>query len=192
MELAKAYNPQEAQSKWLAFWDERGYFHSKPDSRQPFTIVIPPPNVTGALHMGHALNNTLQDVLIRWRRMQGYNALWLPGTDHAGIATQLVVERMLAKEEGKTRHDLGRTEFVRRVWQWKEKYGSRISEQLRVLGFSLDWERNRFTMDEGLSRAVREAFVRLYEDGLLHRSRRLINWCTRCYTALSDLEVEPE
>jgi valyl-tRNA synthetase len=141
--------------------------------------------------MGHAMY-VVQDALVRWRRMQGYNALWLPGTDHAGIATQLVVERMLAKEEGKTRHDLGREEFVRRVWEWKEKYGSRIMEQLRVLGFSLDWERNRFTMDEGLSRAVREAFVRLHEDGLIYRARRLINWCTRCYTALSDLEVESE
>ncbi len=190
--MAKAYDPAEVEAKWYEVWVEQGYFHaSAATAKAPFSIVIPPPNVTGSLHMGHAMY-VVQDALVRWRRMQGYNALWLPGTDHAGIATQLVVERMLAKEEGKTRHDLGREEFVRRVWEWKEKYGSRITEQLRVLGFSLDWERNRFTMDEGLSRAVREAFVRLYEDGLIYRARRLINWCTRCYTALSDLEVEPE
>ncbi len=190
--LAKAYDPAQVESKWYKVWEEQGYFHASATTpKTPFTIVIPPPNVTGSLHMGHAMY-VVQDVLTRWRRMQGYNALWLPGTDHAGIATQLVVERMLMKEEGKSRHDLGREEFTSRVWQWKEKYGSRIIEQLRVLGFSLDWQRCRFTMDEGLSRAVLEAFVRLYEDGLIYRARRLINWCTRCYTALSDLEVEAE
>ncbi|MBL9042162.1 MAG: valine--tRNA ligase [Myxococcales bacterium] len=190
--LAKAYDPALVESQWYKVWEEQGYFHASATTpKTPFTIVIPPPNVTGSLHMGHAMY-VVQDVLTRWRRMQGYNALWLPGTDHAGIATQLVVERMLAKEEGKSRHDLGRDEFTARVWQWKEKYGSRIIEQLRVLGFSLDWQRCRFTMDEGLSRAVIEAFVRLHEDGLIYRARRLINWCTRCYTALSDLEVEAE
>ena len=190
--MAKAYDPAEVEEKWYKVWVEQGYFHASATTpKTPFSIAIPPPNVTGSLHMGHAMY-VVQDALVRWRRMQGYNALWLPGTDHAGIATQLVVERMLAKEEGKTRHDLGREEFVRRVWEWKEKYGNRITEQLRVLGFSLDWQRNRFTMDEGCSRAVNEAFVRLHEDGLIYRARRLINWCTRCYTALSDLEVEPE
>ncbi len=188
--LAKAYDPQEVESKWYQHWEEQGYFHASATTpKTPFTIVIPPPNVTGSLHMGHAMY-VVQDVITRWRRMQGYNALWLPGTDHAGIATQLVVERQLAKEEGKSRHDLGRDEFVKRVWSWKEKYGNRITEQLRVLGFSLDWQRNRFTMDEGLSKAVTEAFVRLYEDGLIYRAQRLINWCNRCATALSDLEVE--
>ncbi len=190
--MAKAYDPAEVEAKWYSQWAQQGYFHASATTpKTPFTIVIPPPNVTGSLHMGHAMY-VVQDVIIRWRRMQGYNALWLPGTDHAGIATQLVVERMLAKEEGKSRHDLGREEFVRRVWAWKEKYGNRIMEQLRVLGFSLDWERMRFTMDEGLSRAVTESFVRLHDDGLIYRARRLINWCTRCYTALSDLEVEAE
>ncbi|HNN93010.1 MAG TPA: valine--tRNA ligase [Pseudomonadota bacterium] len=188
--LAKAYDPQEVESKWYQHWEQQGYFHANATTpKTPFTIVIPPPNVTGSLHMGHAMY-VVQDVITRWRRMQGYNALWLPGTDHAGIATQLVVERQLAKEEGKTRHDLGREAFVKRVWSWKEKYGGRITEQLRVLGFSLDWQRNRFTMDEGLSKAVTEAFVRLHEDGLIYRAQRLINWCVRCATALSDLEVE--
>ena len=190
--MAKAYDPAEVESRWYSHWVEQGYFHASATTpKTPFTIVIPPPNVTGSLHMGHAMY-VIQDVITRWRRMQGYNALWLPGTDHAGIATQLVVERMLAKEEGKSRHDLGREEFVKRVWAWRDKYGHRIMEQLRVLGFSLDWNRTRFTMDEGLSRAVTEAFVRLHDDGLIYRARRLINWCTRCYTALSDLEVEAE
>ena len=158
--------------------------------KAPYTIVIPPPNVTGSLHMGHALFATLQDILTRWRRMQGYNALWLPGTDHAGIATQLVVERRLWREEQKSRHDIGREAFLERVWQWKQRSGGRIIEQLKVMGASCDWQRERFTMDEGLSRAVREAFVRLYEEGLIYRARRLINWCPRCHSALSDLEVE--
>src|SRR3989440_370645 len=145
IELPKQYDPQEAQTKWLAFWNERGYFHSKPDSRQPFTIVIPPPNVTGALHMGHALNNTLQDVLIRWRRMQGYNALWIPGTDHAGIGTQAVVERPLRAHENKTRYDLGREEFVKRIWQPKGQYESPILRQSRELGCTRRWGRSRLT-----------------------------------------------
>src|SRR5213596_2778653 len=145
-ELAKAYDPKDAQKKWLALWEERGYFHSEPDPvRKPFTIVIPPPNVTGALHMGHALNNTLQDVLVRWRRMQGFNALWMPGTDHAGIATQAVVERMIYQQEKKTRRDLGREELVSRIWAWKDKYENRILGQLRQLGASCDWARTRFT-----------------------------------------------
>ncbi|MCS6916048.1 MAG: valine--tRNA ligase [Myxococcales bacterium] len=190
-ELPKAYDPSQVEPKWYRVWMEQGYFHADAQTpKTPFSIVIPPPNITGSLHMGHAMY-VIQDVLVRWRRMQAFNALWLPGTDHAGIATQLVVERMIQREEGKSRHELGREEFVRRVWLWKEKYGDRINEQLRVLGFSLDWERARFTMDEGLSRAVIEAFVRLYEEGLIYRARRLINWCSRCYTALSDLEVEP-
>jgi valyl-tRNA synthetase len=189
-ELPKAYDPSSVEAKWYRVWMEQGYFHADAATpKTPFSIVIPPPNVTGSLHMGHAMY-VIQDVLVRWRRMQAYNALWLPGTDHAGIATQLVVERMLAREEGKTRHDLGRDEFVRRVWAWKEKFGNRINEQMRVLGFSLDWARSRFTMDEGLSRAVTEAFVRLHDEGLIYRARRLINWCSRCFTALSDLEVE--
>src|SRR5262249_40401974 len=158
-ELPKQYDPQEAQERWLRFWDERGYFHSRPDpARRPFTIVIPPPNVTGALHMGHALNNTLQDVLIRWRRMQGYNAEWMPGNDHAGIATQAVVEKLIYAQEKKTRRDLGREELVRRIWAWKDTYEKRILGQLRELGCSCDWKRTRFTLDEGCSRAVRVTF----------------------------------
>src|SRR5689334_10546335 len=192
-ELPKAYDPAQVEQKWYRFWLEQKYFHADAQTpKAPFSIVIPPPNVTGSLHMGHALFVTIQDVLIRWRRMGAYNAMWLPGTDHAGIATQLVVERMLQATEGKSRQDLGREEFLKRVWQWKEKHGSRITEQLKVMGASCDWERERFTMDEGLTRAVREAFVRLYEDGLIYRAERLINWCSRCFTALSDLEVEHE
>ena len=159
--------------------------------RKPFCIVIPPPNVTGMLHMGHALNNTLQDIMTRFRRMQGYNALWMPGMDHAGIATQNVVEQELARE-GKTRHDLGREKFIERVWKWKEKYGGVIMNQLKRLGCSCDWERERFTMDEGLSRAVREVFVRLCHDGLIYQGDYIVNWCPRCHTAISDLEVEFE
>jgi valyl-tRNA synthetase len=192
MELAKAYNPQEAQAKWLAFWNERGYFHSKPDSRQPFTIVIPPPNVTGALHMGHALNNTLQDVLIRWRRMQGYNALWMPGTDHAGIATQAVVERLIMQQEKKTRHDLGREELVKRIWQWKDKYEARILGQLRQLGASCDWERTRFTLDPICARAVRETFFKMFKDGLIFRGKRLVNWDAHLQTSVADDETYTE
>ena len=192
-ELGKAYDPTQVEQRWYRVWLEQNYFHADAAApKAPYSIVIPPPNVTGSLHMGHALFATIQDILIRWRRMQAYNAMWLPGTDHAGIATQMVVERALQREEGKSRHDLGREEFVKRVWQWKEKNGGRITEQLKVMGCSLDWERERFTLDEGLSTAVREAFVRLYEEGLIYRARRLINWCARCRTALSDLEVEHE
>jgi valyl-tRNA synthetase len=191
-ELAKGYEPHDVESRWYTEWETKGYFRAAETSdKKPYSIVIPPPNVTGALHMGHALNNTLQDILCRWKRMQGYNVLWMPGTDHAGIATQNVVERQLAAE-GKDRHDLGREAFIERVWQWKAESGGQIIGQLKRLGASCDWERERFTMDEGLSRAVRSVFVKLYEDGLIYRDNRLINWCPRCHTALSDIEVEHE
>ncbi|MDX1622392.1 MAG: valine--tRNA ligase [Gemmatimonadota bacterium] len=184
------YDPSAIEARWYETWRDRGYFH--PDAGEgaaPYTIVMPPPNVTGVLHMGHALNNTIQDALIRQRRMAGRRALYLPGTDHAGIATQNVVERELA-EEGRTRDDLGREAFVERVWEWKERYGGEIYDQLEKLGVSCDWGRARFTMDPGLSRAVREVFVRLYEDGLIYRGKYIINWCPRCRTALSDEEAE--
>ena len=191
-ELAKGYEPHDVEKRWYAEWEGKGYFHAAGTSdKKPYSIVIPPPNVTGALHMGHALNNTLQDILCRWKRMQGYNVLWMPGTDHAGIATQNVVERQLAAE-GKDRHDLGRDEFIERVWKWKAESGGQIIGQLKRLGASCDWERERFTMDEGLSKAVRTVFVKLYNDGLIYRDNRLINWCPRCHTALSDIEVEHE
>ena len=190
-DLPKSYEPKGVEEKWYGFWLEKGYFHAdETDHTRPtYSIVIPPPNVTGSLHMGHALNCTLQDILCRWKRMEGCNVLWMPGTDHAGIATQNVVEKELARE-GLSRHDLGREEFLKRVWQWKEKYGNYIIEQLKRLGASCDWERTRFTMDEGFSRAVREVFVRLYEEGLIYRGDYMVNWCPRCHTALSDLEVE--
>jgi valyl-tRNA synthetase len=178
--------------RWLQFWSEQGYFHSRPDGRQPYTIVIPPPNVTGALHMGHALNNTLQDVLIRWRRMQGFNTLWMPGTDHAGIATQAVVERRIREEEKKTRHDLGRDELVKRIWQWKDQYEARILGQLRELGCSCDWNRTRFTLDAVCARAVRETFFNLFRDGLIFRGKRLVNWDTQLQTAVADDEIYHE
>jgi len=191
-ELAKGYEPHDVEKRWYAEWEAKGYFRAEDTSNlKPYSIVIPPPNVTGALHMGHALNNTLQDILCRWKRMQGYNVLWMPGTDHAGIATQNVVERQLAAEK-QDRHDLGREKFIDRVWRWKAESGGRIISQLKRLGASCDWERERFTMDEGLSRAVRTVFVKLYEDGLIYRDNRLINWCPRCHTALSDIEVEHE
>jgi valyl-tRNA synthetase len=190
IDLPKQYDSQEAQRRWLQFWDERGCFHSRPDSRrQPYCIVIPPPNVTGALHLGHALNNTLQDVLIRWRRMQGYNALWVPGTDHAGIATQAVVERRIREEEKKTRHDLGRDELTRRIWAWKDQYESRILKQLRELGCSCDWDRTRFTLDDGCVRAVRQTFFNFFRDGLIYRGKRLVNWDTQLQTAVADDEI---
>ena len=190
--LSKRYDPKPVESKWYRVWEERNYFHADADREGvPFSIVIPPPNVTGALHMGHALNNTIQDILIRWRRMQQCNTLWMPGTDHAGIATQNVVEREIAKEN-LDRHDLGRERFLERVWEWKKQYGSRIIGQLKSMGCSCDWQRERFTMDEGLSRAVREAFVTLYERGLIYRGKYLINWCPRDLTALADVEVEHE
>lgn len=191
-ENLESYNPGEIEKKWYTYWEESGYFHEEADfSKEPFSIVLPPPNVTGQLHMGHALDNTLQDILIRFRRMQGYNVLWMPGTDHAGIATQIKVEEMLAKE-GKSRYDLGREEFIKRVWAWKEEYGSTIVNQIRSLGASCDWTRERFTLDEGCSAAVREVFVSLYEKGLIYQGFRITNWCPRCHTALSDIEVEHE
>jgi valyl-tRNA synthetase len=191
-QLEKTYNPHDVEDRWYQRWIDAGLFHAGPtDAGQPYSIVIPPPNVTGSLHVGHALNNTLQDILIRWRRMEGRNALWMPGMDHAGIATQNVVERQL-QAEGTSRETLGRDAFLQRVWQWKEKSGGTIISQLKRLGASCDWERQRFTMDEGLSEAVREVFVRLHEDGLMYRGERLINWCPRCLTALSDIEVEHE
>ncbi|WP_456431030.1 valine--tRNA ligase [Thermosulfuriphilus sp.] len=191
-ELPKAYDFRGVEEKWYRYWEEKGFFKPSLDEKRPrFSIVIPPPNVTGSLHIGHALNNTIQDILVRYKRMDGYDTLWVPGTDHAGIATQNVVERQLAKE-GLSRHDLGREEFLKRVWQWKEQYGHRIIEQLKRLGCSCDWSRLRFTMDEGLSRAVREVFCRLYEEGLIYRGDYIINWCPRCLTALADIEVEFE
>ncbi|RMH34619.1 MAG: valine--tRNA ligase [Nitrospirae bacterium] len=190
--LEKTYHPQSVELRWSRFWVERGLFRADPrNPAPPFCIVIPPPNITGSLHIGHALNATLQDILVRWKRMQGYNTLWLPGTDHAGIATQNVVERQLLAE-GTTREKLGRETFIQRIWAWKEQSGNTIVEQLKQLGASCDWSRLRFTMDEGLSRAVRKVFVQLYEEGLLYRGERLINWCPRCLTALSDIEVEHE
>jgi len=189
-ELPKQYDHAAAQAKWYAFWLERGDFHSEPDpDRKPYTIVIPPPNVTGALHLGHALNNTLQDILIRMKRMQGFNALWMPGTDHAGIATQAVVERRLLEEEGKTRHDVGREALVRRIWAWKDEYEARIIGQLRQMGCSCDWERLRFTLDDVCARAVRHTFFSLFREGLIYRGKRMVNWDTTLQTAVSDDEV---
>ncbi len=191
-EFPKSYNPAEAEQKWYDFWSHKGYFMPEVNQNgEPYSIVIPPPNVTGSLHMGHALNATLQDTLTRWMRMKGRKALWLPGTDHAGIATQNVVEKQIA-EEGTDRHAMGREKFIERVWQWKEHSGGTIINQLKKTGASCDWSRERFTLDEGLSKAVREVFVRLHEEGLMYRDSRLINWCPRCHTALSDLEVEHE
>ena len=191
-EIPKSYDPKPVEEKWYKFWLERKLFHAEEVSdRPPFCIVIPPPNVTGSLHIGHALDNTLQDILIRWRRMQGYNTLWLPGTDHAGIITQYLMEKMLA-EEGLTKEKLGREKFLERMWRWKEESRSRIINQLMRLGCSCDWDRERFTLDEGLSRAVRTAFKILYDEGLIYRGSYIVNWCPRCRTALSDLEVEYE
>ncbi len=192
-ELPKTYDPSATEDKLYRFWEENGYFNAEVDeNKKPYTIVIPPPNVTGQLHMGHAFDETLQDILIRTKRMQGYSALWMPGTDHAGIATQIKVEENLRKEEGLTRYDLGREEFLKRVWAWKEQYGNRIIEQLKKLGSSCDWRRERFTMDEGCSKAVKEVFVNLYNKGLIYKGSRIINWCPHCITALSDAEVEYE
>ncbi len=188
-ELAKAYEPQEVEGRIYDFWMKGGYFHAEPDpEKQPYTIVIPPPNITGQLHMGHAWDETLQDILIRWKRMQGYSALWLPGTDHASIATEAkIVEAM--REEGVTKEDLGRDGFLERAWAWKDKFGGRILEQLKLLGSSCDWDRLRFTMDEGCSKAVRHVFVKLYNEGMIYRGERIINWCPNCKTAISDAEV---
>ena len=190
-ELAKNYNPAEFEDRLYSEWCEKGYFKPDPDEKKkPFSIVIPPPNVTGQLHMGHALDETLQDILVRTKRMQGYSTLWVPGTDHAGIATQIKVEERLRVDEGLSRYDLGREKFLERVWDWKDSYEARITGQLKKLGASCDWSRQRFTMDEGCSRAVREVFVNLYDKGLIYRGHRIINWCPRCLTALSDAEVE--
>ena len=189
-ELPKTYEPRDVEDRLYKFWVDNGYFHAERDpDKKPFTIVMPPPNVTGQLHMGHAMDAAMQDVLIRFKRMQGYSALWIPGVDHAGIATQIRVEEELRKE-GKTRYDLGREKFLERVWAWKHQYGDRIVEQQKRLGASCDWDRARFTMDEGCSKAVREVFVNLYEQGLIYKGSRIINWCPHCVTALSDAEVE--
>ena len=192
-DLPKQYDPHDAQRRWYAFWLEKGYFHADPTSpKPPYTIVIPPPNVTGALHLGHALNNTLQDILIRWRRMQGYDALWMPGTDHAGIATQAVVEKRIFEEEKKTRHDIGRETLVARIWEWKDEYEKRILSQLRMMGCSCDWDRIRFTLDPVCARAVRETFFRLFKAGHIFRGKRLVNWDTHLRTAVADDEIEYE
>jgi len=189
-QIAKSYEPEEVERRWYSYWETNGLFRGEAVSdKPPYCIVIPPPNVTGTLHMGHALNNTLQDILCRFKKMKGYNVLWQPGTDHAGIATQNVVERDLAAK-GTDRHAVGRERFIELVWEWREKYGGLIINQLKRLGCCCDWSRERFTMDEGLSRAVREVFVRLYEEGLIYRGDYIINWCPRCHTALADLEVE--
>ena len=191
--IPKVYDPASVEKKWYEYWEKNGYFHAEVEKdKEAFSIVIPPPNITGQLHMGHALDNTLQDILIRWHRMLGHNTLWMPGYDHAGLATQIKVEEVLKKEEGKTRYDLGREEFLKRVWAWKEQYGDHIINQLKCLGVSCDWERKRFTMDEGCSEAVREVFVSLYEKGLIYQGSRITNWCVNCNTALSDIEVEHE
>jgi valyl-tRNA synthetase len=190
--LNKGYEPKGIEEKWYKYWLDNGFFKAEDKSdKEGFSIVIPPPNVTGVLHMGHALNNVIQDVMCRYRRLLGYNVLWLPGTDHAGIATQNVVERDLAAR-GKTRDQLGREEFIEEVWKWREKSGGAIINQLKRLGASCDWDRERFTMDEGLSDAVRKVFVRLYKEGLIYEGQYIINWCPRCRTALADLEVEYE
>src|SRR5271165_823814 len=192
--LDQPYDPALVESRWYAFWESHGVFAASDDpadERPVYVVPMPPPNVTGSLHMGHALFTALQDTLVRWHRMRGYNVLWQPGTDHAGIATQTVVERLL-KREGRSRHDVGREAFVERVWQWRRETGDRIHIQQRELGASPDWSRAKFTMDPDLSRAVTEAFVRLYEQGLMYRATRLINWCPECRTSLSDLEVENE
>jgi valyl-tRNA synthetase len=189
-QMAKVYDPSEVEEKWYKFWEENGFFTPKVEpGLKPFSIVMPPPNVTGSLHLGHAMDNTLQDILTRFKRMQGYNTLWVPGTDHAGIATQAKVEEQLAKE-GTSKHELGREKFLERVWAWKEEYGGTITRQLRKLGASCDWSRERFTMDEGCSRAVREVFVKLYEKGLIYRGNYIVNWCSKCHTTISDIEVE--
>ncbi|MCK4378455.1 MAG: class I tRNA ligase family protein, partial [Deltaproteobacteria bacterium] len=190
--LDKTYDPNLVEDKWYQFWEEQDCFAGRTDiDRPPFSMVIPPPNITGSLHMGHALNNTLQDILARYRRLKGDNVLWMPGTDHAGIATQNVVERQL-HAEGLDRHQLGREKFIERVWKWRQESGRTILNQLRRLGASCDWKRERFTMDEGLSKAVREVFVTLYEEGLIYQGDYITNWCPRCHTALSDREVEYE
>ena len=188
-EASAPYEPSKVEKKWYAYWLEKKCFSAAPnEAKKPFCIVIPPPNVTGSLTMGHVLNNTLQDIIIRWRRMEGYETLWLPGMDHAGIATQNVVERDLLKRKVR-KEDLGREKFVEEVWKWKERYGGIILKQLQLLGCSCDWSRERFTMDAGLSTAVEEVFIRLFEKGLIYKGNYIINWCPRCRTALSDEEA---
>ncbi len=190
VEMATAYDSSSVEGKWYQYWEDNGFFHEEVDKdKESFSIVMPPPNVTGALHLGHAMDSTIQDILTRFKRMQGFNTLWVPGTDHAGIATQAKVEEQLAKE-GTSRHELGREKFLERVWDWKRQYGGRITQQLRRLGASCDWERERFTMDEGCSRSVREAFVDLYQKGLIYRGNYIVNWCPKCHTTISDIEVE--
>ena len=195
-DLPKAYDPASIETRWAEYWVHEKLFAVETSANgkadQPvFTLLLPPPNVTGRLHMGHMLNQTEMDIMVRWHRMRGYLTLWLPGTDHAGIATQMMVERQLASE-GKKRRDLGREAFIERVWAWKKQYGGAITDQMKRLGASVDWDREFFTMDEQLSRAVREAFVRLYEQGLIYRGKYIVNWCPRCVTAVSDLEVVHE
>ena len=188
-ELAKTYDPKGIEDRLYQKWMEKKYFHAEVDhSRTPFTIVIPPPNITGQLHMGHALDNTMQDILIRFKRMQGYNALWQPGTDHASIATEVkIIEKL--KEEGIDKHDLGREKFLERAWEWKKEYGGRIVSQLKKMGSSCDWDRERFTMDEGCNRAVTDVFVKMHEKGYIYKGSRIINWCPVCNTSISDAEV---
>lgn len=191
--LAKNYDPKEFENRIYDMWEKNGAFAAERDrSKTPFTIVMPPPNITGQLHMGHALDHTLQDVLIRYKRMSGFSALWLPGSDHASIATEVKVADAIKKNEGKTKDEIGREAFLERAWAWKKEYGGRITKQCRRLGDSCDWSRERFTMDEGCSRAVRHFFVQLYKKGLIYRGNRLINWCPQCGTSLSDAEVEHE
>ncbi|MCA8997422.1 MAG: class I tRNA ligase family protein, partial [Planctomycetaceae bacterium] len=192
-DIPKLYDPQAAQEKWFPFWEQHGYFNADPNPDKPsHTIMIPLPNVTGALHMGHALNGTCQDLITRWKRMQGYEALWMPGTDHAGIATQAVVERRMLEEEGLTRHDVGREALVNRIWRWKDAYEKRIIGQLKSLGASCDWRRLRFTLDETCARAVRRTFFKMFKDGLIYRGKRLVNWDVHLQTAVADDEVFDE
>jgi valyl-tRNA synthetase len=194
LEDTTRYDPAEVEGRVFGEWMEAGYFHPAAEgtAEENFSVAIPPPNVTGALHMGHALNNTLQDVLIRWRRMQGYNALWMPGTDHAGIATQAVVERLIYAQEKKTRHEIGRDELVKRIWEWKDKYEARILGQLKQIGASCDWERTRFTLDPICARAVRETFFKMFKDGLIFRGKRLVNWDPHLQTSVADDETYTE
>src|SRR5512146_2392466 len=195
-ELPKAYEPGAIERRWAEYWVAEKLFSAPTpapgDKRPVFTLLLPPPNVTGKLHMGHMLNHTQMDIVVRWHRMRGFLTLWIPGTDHAGIATQMMVERQLAKEGGVKRRDLGREAFIERVWKWKQEYGGAITQQMRRLGDSVDWDREYFTMDEHLSQTVREVFVRLYEEGLIYRGKYIVNWCPRCMTAISDLEVVHE
>ena len=189
-ELPKQYDHLAAQERWSKYWEEKGFFHSAPNpNKKPYSIVIPPPNVTGALHLGHALNNTLQDIMIRMKRMQGFETLWVPGVDHAGISTQAIVEKRLFEREKKTRHDIGREALVQRIWAWKDQYQQRILSQLKAMGCSCDWTRTRFTLDPVCAKAVRHFFFKLFSDGLIYRGKRLVNWDTHLQTAVSDDEV---